>query len=276
MVVAIVVIGGGAGQDSLSLGSNASGQIGQSGALADSCQTGEDANQRDDCRIVAVVNSVQDYWTDTVRGYHDADTVLFTGRVSTACGAATSAVGPFYCPADAQVYIDLGFFDEARAGDSGPRGGPFAEAYVIAHEYGHHVQNLLGTERTGRQDRDGPDVGLGAVGAPGRLLRRRVGEPRGRQGPDRGAHEGDIAEGSTRRGASVGDDRIQETSDQGRVDPESWTHGSASSANAGSRSATSRATPTPATPSPPPASSRRARAGWQKPALWRGFCEPVQ
>ena len=88
---------------------------GDANDLSDECQTGADANQREDCRIVAVVNSVQDYWTDGLRGYQEAETVLFTDQVSTACGGATSAVGPFYCPADQRVYIDLGFFDALRA-----------------------------------------------------------------------------------------------------------------------------------------------------------------
>ena len=111
------------------------------------------------------MNSVQGYWTDTVRGYQDADTVSFTGRVSTACGSATSAVGPFYCPADSQVYIDLGFYDELER-RFGVRGGAFAEAYVIADEYGHHLQNLLGTNApVGRET--GAPIRVGAVGVAG-------------------------------------------------------------------------------------------------------------
>ena len=80
--------------------------------LRDRCQTGADANRDLDCRVVAVANSVQAYWGSTVRGYSRAETVLFTGSVNTACGGASSSTGPFYCPGDKQVYLDLGFFDE--------------------------------------------------------------------------------------------------------------------------------------------------------------------
>ncbi|MDQ3147837.1 MAG: neutral zinc metallopeptidase, partial [Actinomycetota bacterium] len=108
--------------------------------LAAECRTGEDANQRDDCRIVGVINSVQEHWSGELDGYQEAPTTFFTGSVQTGCGPATSAVGPFYCPPDGSVYIDLGFYDDLRS-RFGAQGGPFAEAYVIAHEYGHHVEN---------------------------------------------------------------------------------------------------------------------------------------
>ncbi|HEX6021493.1 MAG TPA: neutral zinc metallopeptidase, partial [Solirubrobacter sp.] len=126
--------------------------------LSQTCQTGSDANQNEDCRIVGVVNSVQDYWRDQVNGYREAPTNFFTGQVSTGCGAASSAVGPFYCPADQNIYIDLSFYDELRS-RFGARGGPFAEAYVIAHEYGHHVQHLLGTDERVGGDREGATSG---------------------------------------------------------------------------------------------------------------------
>jgi len=224
VIVAIAVLGRG-GQNAFQLGTNPSGQLGQAGGqgdLAASCKTGEDANQRDDCRIVAVVNSVQGYWSGAVRSYQEADTVFFEGGVSTACGSASSAVGPFYCPADGQIYIDLGFYDELQE-RFGARGGAFAEAYVIAHEYGHHVQNLLGTNaRVGRES--GPTsgsvrlelqadcyAGIWAYHAvDGNLIEELT--------------PGDIADGLD-AAAVIGDDRIQETSG-GRVDPESWTHGS--------------------------------------------------
>jgi len=97
------------------------------------CVTGEDANQKDDCRIVGVVNSVQAFWEDTLPEYTKATTIFYKGQTQTRCGLGTSDVGPFYCPTDQQIYIDLAFYDDLRS-RFGAQGGPFAEAYVIAHE----------------------------------------------------------------------------------------------------------------------------------------------
>ena len=222
LLVAILLLGGNPGQIPMEALNGITVGTGQDNSqLEQECRTGEDANQRQDCRMVGFVNAIQDYWSTTLNGYELAPTTFFTGQVSTGCGTATSQVGPFYCPEDRNVYIDLGFFDQLE-GQLGAEGGPLAEAYVLAHEYGHHVQNLRGVLRGGG----------GNTGAESRAVRtelqadcyagafinhaeERYLEPITRE---QLAQALDAAE-------AVGDDRIQERT-QGQVDPETWTHGS--------------------------------------------------
>jgi predicted metalloprotease len=223
VVLAFLFLSGGGGLGDLgSLAGQTVGPGAPSGDLQAECRTGQDANEREDCRILAVVNSVQAYWSKALRGYEVTPTRFFTGSIPTGCGTASSAVGPFYCPNDRRVYIDLGFFDQLQS-QLGARGGALAEAYVLAHEYGHHVQNLTGVLRSADRD-TGPQGGqvrleLQADCYAGLWVGHAL---------DTGFVEditrADVAD-ALDAAAAVGDDRIQERT-QGRVTPESWTHGS--------------------------------------------------
>lgn len=217
-------------------GGGGTGQVGAGPETAslEQCQDGTDAQQDRQCGIVADVNSIQSFWSGALprqadRDYREAVTTLFTGGVGTGCGDASADVGPFYCPVDEGVYLDRTFFEDMLQGRLGARGGAFAESYVLAHEYGHHVQNILGTMGRVRTQQgpasDAVRLELQADCYAGMWAKHAT------EAPDAGGEpyileltDEDIAR-ALDAARAVGDDRIQERS-AGRVNPDAWTHGS--------------------------------------------------
>lgn len=211
------------------------GQSADTSTAASACKTGAQANTELDCEVVAVVNSVDNYWTDEFarsgQHYTPPRTEFFSGNANTGCGAATSDTGPFYCPQDKKVYIDLSFYQELQT-RFGATGGNLARAYVIAHEYGHHVQDLLGT--TSRlQSGTGPMSGsvrleLQADCYAGVWTNHAASVPTSTGKPlIEDITQQDVA--SVLDTASrIGDDFIQKNLGSGTVDQSQFTHGTSS------------------------------------------------
>ena len=226
VVLALVLTLAGGGDGSAALDALRDLQA-PTGATQDSepleCPNGADTSNA--CFVAAVVNDVQATWTDIFRSegrnYDNTKLVLFTDATTSGCGQASSATGPFYCPADSKVFLDLGFFQELRDRFGAP--GDFAQAYVIAHEFGHHVQNLLGTsDRVAREEQRGGDAAREASIALELQADCYAGI---------WAHETEVQpdpqdfDEALDAAAAVGDDRLQKQAGQ-RVNRETWTHGS--------------------------------------------------
>ena len=226
LILVIALLGGnpfsGGGTSTLPLGS---GQTGDNTNLSSSCRNGANANQSGDCRIVAVVNSVQEYWGQAVPELREGGHRVLHRPGRHGVRHRHLRRRPILLPTRRQECTSTSASSMSCAAGSEREGGPFAEAYVIAHEYGHHVQNLLGTEARVGSDRQGPTSGsvrleLQADCYAGLWAAH--------------AKETDLIESLTANdindgldaAAAVGDDRIQQAG-TGRVDQETWTHGSA-------------------------------------------------
>ncbi|MBG6054950.1 putative metalloprotease [Salinibacterium sp. CAN_S4] len=205
----------------------------QQGEPLTECTTAEAANNGIDCRIAGAADSLDTYWEGELpalgQTYRTTNVVLFTGQVNTGCGGATSATGPFYCPPDELIYVDTAFYDELR-NRFGSTGGPLAEMYVIAHEWGHHIQNSTGIMDGLDLQTSGPssdsvrlelqaDCFAGSWVGAASTIKSETGatflDP---------VTDAQIADALSAASA-VGDDRIQQST-QGQVTPETWTHGS--------------------------------------------------
>jgi predicted metalloprotease len=229
-VVAVLLIG-------QLLGVDLSGVVGQTGSTPDSsatelsqCTTGAQANENIDCRMQAAATSLDAYWTTVLKTkYSQPQLIIFEGATSTGCGDATADIGPFYCPPDQTVYIDTSFYDDLRS-RFGASGGELAQLYVVAHEWGHHIQNITGIMNGLNLQASGPtsdsvrlelqaDCFAGAWVAGASTTTDATGHPF--LEPPTKAQIDDALNAA----AAVGDDHIQSTLGGGRVSPESFTHG---------------------------------------------------
>lgn len=231
-VLVLSLLTGGSFDLSALLGGGVPGAVDRGGdgdAVVPNCQTGADANSNDECRLAAASLNLDQYWAKQLDGYTDPDLFIVQGSTPTQCGTASNATGPFYCPPEQAVYIDPTFFGLLRE-QFGATAGPLAQLYVLAHEYGHHVQNLIGVMADNPDNGTGPasngvrtelqaDCFAGAWVAAATQQVDDNGVPY-LQTPT----EADIRD-ALNAAETVGDDHIQQQSG-GRVNPESWTHGS--------------------------------------------------
>ncbi len=231
--VLINVLGGGSGIDTTQLvpqDGSVQGQGAGTGDLATRCNTAGAIDKYDDCYLVKVYNEVNEVWTDEFARAGDKYTqpglTVFTQAVNTGCGQASSQVGPFYCPPDQMIYIDIGFLQQLQQ-QFGAQ-GRYAQAYILAHEAGHHLQTLFGTERKVRAAQQSQPSKQNQLSVAMELQADCYAGVWSKLADDAGnVSIGDAeVQQAQDAAAAVGDDRIQQQT-QGRVDKESWTHGSA-------------------------------------------------
>jgi predicted metalloprotease len=236
IIYLVMSVLGGSGGAGLPLdtgaGPDSSGQQESSEELQQRCNSEGALDKYTDCRLIKVYNVADQTWSDEFsrRGldYSPPRLAFFTQATRTGCGAASAEVGPFYCPADREIYFELGFLEQLQQ-QFGAQ-GEFAQAYIAAHEFGHHLQTLLGTERQVRaaQERDSDNANKYSVAMELQAdcyagVWSKLADQRSQGGI--ALTQDNIAE-AVNAAEAVGDDRIQKRT-QGRVDPESWTHGSA-------------------------------------------------
>ncbi|WP_291081928.1 neutral zinc metallopeptidase [Dietzia sp. UBA5065] len=204
-------------------------------AHIDQCDL-EQANSDTICRIVATTESLEDVWTTQLPDqagmrWVQPHTNIFTGAIDTGCGAASSDIGPFYCPADQNVYIDPAFFDEVLVRQLGASPSGAAQMYVVAHEFGHHLQTMLGDIRRSQRDPAGPSSGAVRVELQADCYAglwahyaTTTPAPGGELPLLESLTQRDV-DAIVQTAEAIGDDHIQK-SGGARVDPGSWTHGS--------------------------------------------------
>lgn len=229
LAVIINMLTGGALTAFLGDGTDGSGAgTAEQGTQISECDTGADANENDDCRLAAASLAIDEYWATQVQGYRDPTLVIVDGATSTPCGTASNEAGPFYCPADETVYIDPTFFGILRS-QFGAQAGSLAQLYVVAHEYGHHIQQITGIMDQHPNNGTGPDSNgvrteLQADCFAGSWIAA-MAEQKDQNGvPFLQPPTEDQIVDALQAAATVGDDHIQQQS--GYVNPESWTHGS--------------------------------------------------
>ena len=237
LVIAVLValVGGGFGLNAMTNGGDSGGAPADNRGIEQRCSA-DDALRQLDCRNTLYVNSIQAYWKAALprsfgEQYSSAKTVLFSQVVNTGCGQADSGVGPFYCPSDDRVYLDLTFYQQLANEFGAP--GEFAQPYVLAHEYGHHVQDLVGTEAQMRrqQERDPGNANqlsvmleLQADCYAGVWARNATGTTdAGGQKIFKSITDQDIQQGLD-TAAAIGDDTIQKKAGGG-IDESKFTHG---------------------------------------------------